>query len=67
MSGWEGFNKYVGIQGILALGLGTGFIVAPFLEVTLPQGYNELLSLVVGFYFAKNGVGIVGAIRRNGA
>ena len=64
MSFWEGFAKFVGIQGLLALGLGAGFIAAPFAGVTLPEGYNELLSLTVGFYFAKNGVGIVGSLRR---
>ena len=64
MGFWEGFAKYVGIQGILALALGAGFIAAPFTGTELPQGYTELTSLVVGFYFAKNGVGIVSSIRR---
>ena len=55
MGFWEGFARYVGIQGLLALGLGAGFIVAPFAGVILPDGYTELNALVVGFYFAKNG------------
>ena len=63
MSFWEGFNKYVGIQGILAVAMGGGYIASAYVGITLPAGYTELMSVLFGFYFAKNGVGIVAAAR----
>ena len=66
MSFWEGFARYVGIQGLLALGLGAGFIAAPFAGVTLPDGYTELNALVVGFYFAKNGPSVARRVTGRG-
>lgn len=62
----EGFNKYVGVQGILAVLLVAGYIAAPFADVILPAGYTEVATLVLGFYFAKNGPGIVATARRSG-
>lgn len=55
MDFWAGFNKFVGVQGILAMALGLGYVVAAFVYVELPTGYTELMALVFGFYFAKNG------------
>jgi hypothetical protein len=40
-----------------------GFIYASIAQVTLPENYTHIMTLVVGYYFAKNGVGIVAAIR----
>jgi hypothetical protein len=60
---WEEFNKFVGVQGIMGLGLVGGFIYASIAQVTLPENYTNIMTLVVGYYFAKNGVGIVAAIR----
>ena len=60
---WENFNKYVGIQGIMALGLVGGFIYASLSQITLPDLFSQIMTLVIGFYFAKNGVGIVAAIQ----
>jgi len=59
MSGWGGFAKYVGIQGIMALALVGGYIAAPYVGVVLPEGYTEITTFVCGFYFAKNGVPII--------
>lgn len=56
---WEGFAKYVGIQGIVFLGLAAGFIAAPFVGVELPDIYTDIMSLTAGFYFAKNGPSVV--------
>jgi len=60
------FGRYVGVQGIVFLLLTAGYIAAPFMEVTLPDGYTELVTLVTGFYFAKNGTKIVRSIRPGG-
>lgn len=61
----EGFAKYIGVQGLLTLALGVGYIAAPYADVALPQGYTELMSLVVGFYFARNGPNVISAVRRS--
>ncbi len=57
------FVKYVGIQGLLALLLIVGYVYAAMSGITLPEGYTEIATLILGYYFAKNGVGIVSAIR----
>jgi hypothetical protein len=62
----EGFGKYIGIQGIVFLLLIFGYIGAIFAKVPLPEGYTELLTLVVGFYFAKNGTNVIRAVRPGG-
>jgi len=59
---WENFNKYMGVQGIMGLALVGGFIYASLAEVILPELYANMMTLVVGFYFAKNGVGILAAV-----
>ena len=59
MSGWEGFAKYCGIQGILAMALVGGYITAVFVGVLLPDGYTEIMVFVCGFYFGKNGVPLI--------
>ena len=63
MGFWEGFAKYVGIQGILSLVLVGGYVAGIFTGVPLPEQYDNLMNLVVGFYLAKNGVGIIDALR----
>lgn len=63
MSFWEGFNKFIGIQGVIALILLCGYVAAPYTSTLLPEGYTELMSLVFGFYFAKNGVSVIQAIK----
>ena len=59
----EQFGKYVGVQGIVFLLLSVGYIAAPFVEVVLPEGYTEILTLTFGFYFAKNGVAAINRVR----
>lgn len=65
MSFWEGFNRYVGIQGIIAVGLVCAYVYAALVVIVLPEGFTEIMTLVIGFYFAKNGGGIITALRRN--
>ena len=66
MNFWNGFNQYVGVQGLAMLGLVGGFIYAEVNSVELSQLYQALMTTVTGFYFARNGVGIVAALRGNG-
>lgn len=65
MTGWDAFNKYVGIQGILGLLLVGGYIYSTVAGLTLPEQYYNLTFGVVGYYFAKNGVGIIDALKGN--
>jgi hypothetical protein len=62
----EAFGRYVGVQGIVFVALAAGYIAAPFAEVVLPEGYTEILTLTIGFYFAKNGSNIVSRFRSGG-
>ena len=63
MNGWESFNKYVGIQGIIALAMVFAYIAAIFVKVVLPEGYTELMTFIFGTFFTKNGANIVQAVR----
>jgi len=63
MNGWESFNKYVGIQGLIALIMVTAYIAVIFVERTLPEGYTELMTFIFGTYFTKNGANIVQAVK----
>lgn len=65
MAGWEGFNKYVGVQGVLALLMTFTMIALLFLQYPVPDVVVGLLGTAWGFYFAKNGTGIVQTIRAN--
>ncbi len=59
MSGWDAFNKYVGVQGILAILLVGGYVGSFYVHVQLTDAYSQIMTLVLGYYFAKNGVGAI--------
>jgi hypothetical protein len=61
---WENFAKYVGVQGIMGVLLLLSIIGLLFAKIEVPQFLYNMLTLVIGFYFAKNGVGIVAALKR---
>lgn len=63
LSGWAAFGKFVGIQGVLALVLVIGYVIASLTNVMLSDTYVNITFAVIGFYFAKNGVGILDVIR----
>lgn len=65
MNAWEAFGKYVGIQGLLALGLGTGYIYLSVTGGIVPEGYENLLLIILGFYFGKNGNNILGSLTKS--
>lgn len=52
---WNTFNKYFGVQGILALLLTLATIGLMYLNRTVPPEIYGLLGVSWGFYFAKNG------------
>ena len=59
---WDDFGKYVGVQGIMGLMLLGGFIYASVAQIVLPDAYTNLMTLVIGFYFAKNGVSVLAGL-----
>jgi len=59
MTGWDAFNKYIGVQGVLAVMLIAGYIAAIFVHVVLPDAYSQITTLILGYYFAKNGTGAI--------
>lgn len=63
MGFWEGFGKYVGIQGVLAIAFGLGLVIAPFAHVELPELYDKALMFVLGLYAGKNGLNAIKAAR----
>ncbi len=58
-NGWDQFAKYVGVQGIMAILLVGGYIYASLTGITVTDFYGQLMTLIIGFYFAKNGIGIL--------
>jgi len=52
---WEGFAKYVGVSGVIAVMLVFGYLAAIFLQVPLPAGFEQVMLLIIGYYFGKNG------------
>jgi len=55
MSGWDGFAKYCGIQGLLALMVTIAIVVFISIAIIVPKELWVLLGLAWGFYFGKNG------------
>ena len=59
----EQFNKYFGVQGIMAIVMVGGYVYMSINLITISAQYISLMTLIFGFYFAKNGVGIIAALR----
>lgn len=62
---WEGFNKYVGIQGVLVTLLTVAVIVMMFLSRDVPREIWALIGTAWGFWFARNGKNITERIRHS--
>ena len=60
------FAKYIGIQGILALGFFFVFCVMTVREIKINPEFWGILGIIIGFYFAKNGKEIVDQVRGDG-
>lgn len=56
---WENFGKYIGVQGLMALTMVGGFVFANLTGRMVSSLYTELMTLIIGFYFAKNGVSVL--------
>ena len=59
----EGFARYVGVQGVLAVLITIAMIVMIFLLIPVPKEFWTLLGVSWGFYFAKNGGNVVNRIQ----
>jgi len=55
MDFWKGFNTYFGIQGVIALILIGAYVASIFIPAALPDGFVEIMLIVIGFFFGKNG------------
>lgn len=55
MGFWEGFAKYVGISGVIAIMMVAAYIAAIFIPASIPPGFEQVMLLIVGYYFGKNG------------
>ena len=65
MEWFEAFDKYIGVQGVLALLLSVAAVVFVSRGQVIPDEVWTLLCLAWGFYFAKNGSKIVSsAVKR---
>ncbi len=58
MTGWDGFAKYCGIQGLLALMTTVAVLGMLYLGREVPGELYGIVGVAWGFYFAKNGVAI---------
>jgi hypothetical protein len=63
MDGWEKFGKYIGIQGVLAVGLTCASVAMIFLKIDVPKELWGLMGVSWGFFFAKNGGNYVSAVK----
>lgn len=60
---WEGFSKYIGIQGIIALILIGTFVAMVLMEKPIPEMFTPFMTLVLGFFFGKNGTSLLATLR----
>lgn len=63
-NGWANFNKYIGVQGILAIMLTATIIYLAVAQLPIPEVIGILGGAACGFYFAKNGPNLISAARR---
>lgn len=61
---WEQFGKYIGIQGVIALLLMSGYIIMTVTGKPVTQEYVSIMMIVVGFFFGKNGYNYLSLAQR---
>jgi uncharacterized membrane protein len=59
----EWFTKYIGIQGLLAVGFFVVFCIMTFQGQEVNPEFWGILGIIIGFYFAKNGHVIVNDVK----
>jgi len=60
------FSKYIGVQGLLAIGFFTVFVIVTLRGQEVNPEFWGILGIIIGFYFAKNGKEILDQVRGNG-
>ena len=55
MTFWEGFAYYVGVQGVLAVGLGGAIVYLAAAGQPIPTELWTTFGAVMGYYFGANG------------
>lgn len=66
MTGWDGFGKYVGIQGVLAVTMTAAAIGLMYLGKPVPSEAWGLLGVAWGVFFAKNGKAVAQSVTGSG-
>jgi hypothetical protein len=59
MTGWDGFAKYMGVQGVLVVLLTLAVIGMLIAGLAVPGEVYGLIGIAWGFYFGKNGRSLV--------
>lgn len=60
------FHDFIGVQGVLAIGMTASVIAMIFLGIEVPKEAWGLLGVAWGFYFAKNGKIVQAKYIKNG-
>lgn len=66
MTGWDGFAKYVGVQGLLALMMGGAIVYLMIVAKPITTEVWAAFTFILGFYFGKNGRMIVETAKAKG-
>lgn len=63
MFDWDKFSKYVGIQGIMGLLMLIVYLLMTLWGKPVPELFTNLMTMIIGYYFAKNGLNVMAAWR----
>ena len=65
MDALKWFVKYVGIQGVLAIGIFSTFLIMTWRGQEINPEFYGILGIIIGFYFAKNGRDLIDGIKNH--
>jgi hypothetical protein len=65
MDNWQAFDKYCGVQGILALLVTIAVVAMVASQRPVPPELWSLIGIGWGFYFSKNGTKLAQQFRDN--
>jgi hypothetical protein len=63
---WEGFSKYLGVQGIVTLLLVGCYCYMVAMNLPVSPEFQGVMTIVIGFTFGKNGTNYLQALRGGG-